>query len=325
MSEKTARTHSQLSNRSRPRDNKEKKVVFKGVLDNPFRVQWPSIPINLQNAVLAHILQMLEGASELHHKRCAESRKRNRATQSLQSASGKIKRQKIQDQDRNTSHDDAMEVSESAPVLASTDEIPPEIVEDPLQHRNTSAERLTVETPLILRHVICGINEVTKRLETQAHNSRRPTTVVLPEQLEITELPQPLKYVFICRADVDPAALIEHLPHLVASCNSGHTKDYIKLVALPKGSELVLAQALGIRRVAVLGIDVDYPDPSLELLLEPVPILAASWLSVPSLTRSLVPTHIKHLRTTAPKDMKATKEIRMQEKAAAKKRQHRKS
>ena len=47
MSEKTARILSQPSNRSKPRDGKEKKVVFKGVLDSPFRIQWylgPSLP-----------------------------------------------------------------------------------------------------------------------------------------------------------------------------------------------------------------------------------------------------------------------------------------
>lgn len=55
-------------------------------------------------------------------------------------------------------------------------------------------------------------------------------------------------------------------------------------------------------------------------MLEPVPILAASWLTQSNLTPSLIPTHIKHLRTTAPKDMKEAKEARMQGKATAKKR-----
>jgi ribonuclease P/MRP protein subunit POP3 len=39
-SDKNARTLSQPSNRARPREMKEKKVVFKGVLDSPFRIQW---------------------------------------------------------------------------------------------------------------------------------------------------------------------------------------------------------------------------------------------------------------------------------------------
>ncbi len=40
MSEKNARTLSHTSNRVKPRDTKDKKVTFKGVLDSPFRIQW---------------------------------------------------------------------------------------------------------------------------------------------------------------------------------------------------------------------------------------------------------------------------------------------
>ena len=58
--------------------------------------------------------------------------------------------------------------------------------------------------------------------------------------------------------------------------------------------------------------------------MESVPILSASWLSPPSSSQShghsLVPTHIKQLRTTAPKDMKAAKEKRSRERTLAKER-----
>lgn len=40
MSDKTARTHTQLSNRAKPKDSNDKKVVFKSVLDNPYRIRW---------------------------------------------------------------------------------------------------------------------------------------------------------------------------------------------------------------------------------------------------------------------------------------------
>ena len=100
-----------------------------------------------------------------------------------------------------------------------------------------------------------GINAVTKRLEHQSHNLRRPTIVIPTPTVEI-QPSLPFKYIFVCRQDVDPAILVDHLPHLVASCNSAQASNHVKLVPLPKGSELVLAQTLGIRRVAVLGIDV---------------------------------------------------------------------
>ena len=114
---------------------------------------------------------------------------------------------------------------------------------------------MTTKSPSILRHIVYGINAVTKRLELQSHSLRRPTTIISIPSVE-TQPSRHFKYLFVCRQDVDPAILIDHLPHLVASCNSVQASNHVKLVPLPKGSELVLAQTLGIRRVTVLGIDV---------------------------------------------------------------------
>lgn len=38
--DKTARTHTNLSNRAGAREAVQRRVVFKGVLDNPFGVKW---------------------------------------------------------------------------------------------------------------------------------------------------------------------------------------------------------------------------------------------------------------------------------------------
>jgi len=258
MSEKTARVLSQPSNRSKPRDGKEKKVVFKGVLDSPFRVQWylrifitlgtvylncydrPSVPVNLQNAVLAYILQILEGVSEYHDNRSALSRKRKRAGKSSCDALSKNKKQNLQEQRSSTDARSGLVEQSSKP---SND------------NDGFNVDNIIVNSPSILRHIVYGINAVTKRLELQSHNLRRPTTVIPIPSVE-TQSCRPLKYLFACRQDVDPAILIDHLPHLVASCNSAQASSHVKLVPLPKGSELVLAQTLGIRRVTVLGMDV---------------------------------------------------------------------
>lgn len=101
--------------------------------------------------------------------------------------------------------------------------------------------------------VVVGINQVTKMLECQIQSLR--TLAVLPGN------PGPcqesaLAAVFICSADIDPLVLAEHIPHLVASCNSlakqGPSK--VKLVPLPKGSESAVAHAVGLRRAAVIGV-----------------------------------------------------------------------
>ena len=65
-------------------------------------------------------------------------------------------------------------------------------------------------------------------------------------------------------------------------------------------------------------IQTDLADHHLHTMLEPIPVLAASWLSNTTHLPSLIPTHIKHLRTTAPKDMKAAKEVRNRERAEVK-------
>lgn len=66
-------------------------------------------------------------------------------------------------------------------------------------------------------------------------------------------------------------------------------------------------------------IQIDLADHHLHTMLEPIPVLTASWLSNTTPLPTLIPTHVKHLRTTAPKDMKAAKEARNRERAEVKK------
>lgn len=65
-------------------------------------------------------------------------------------------------------------------------------------------------------------------------------------------------------------------------------------------------------------VQIDLADHHLHTMLEPIPVLAASWLSNATPLPTFIPTHIKHLRTTAPKDMKAAKEARNRERAEVK-------
>ena len=125
----------------------------------------------------------------------------------------------------------------------------------------TDPDRGTQASPSICRHIIYGINVVTKRLEEQTRMARRPIIALVPDTdqpaAENATPAAAVKYVFVCRNDVDPSLLLDHLPHLVAAYNSTRPlSSYTILVLLPKGAELSLAQALGIRRVSVFGIDV---------------------------------------------------------------------
>lgn len=201
--------------------------------------------MNLQNAVLAHLLQLLEGFSAYISHRNAQNRKRKRNVIPGEPTSQKRPR-KTPDADESTHPHDkpSLEpISAEKPTLeAATDVFP-------------AAEKADIESPLILSHLLYGVNVVTKRLEIQTQRARRPT-IISPETSSHLFDPKPLKYVFVCRADVDPPLLVDHLPHLVAAYNSTNPSEYLKLIPLPQGAELSLARALGIRKVTVLGIDV---------------------------------------------------------------------
>jgi ribonuclease P/MRP protein subunit POP3 len=275
----------------------------------------PSVPINLQNAIFAYLLALIEGVSAYHRESCKQSRKRKRQmkVEELQGA----KKRRLDEGTAVDQRDDNMDIEETTRAL-------------------DASEKPIPAKPTILTHMVLGINAVTKRLEQQARQVRR--TAVIPAADETMERLPPLACIFVCRAEVNPPILIEHFPPLVAACNSASGQQFVKLVPLPKDSEAKLAESLGIRSAAIIAIDVRPPHanhrpgadqipksqfPGLSELVarvESVPLLTASWLTPAATSAQLVPTHIKHLQTTAPKDMKATKEKRTQEKLAAKER-----
>ncbi|THV07524.1 hypothetical protein K435DRAFT_772431 [Dendrothele bispora CBS 962.96] len=314
MSEKTVKVHTHVSNRAKPKQTAEKKVVFKPVLDNPLRIYWPSVPVNLQNLVLSVLVSFLDGLSQ--HHRIHRKRKREPTSDSASTNKKRKLRKEASSTDQN---DISMEALQNGPDLNMTAGEPSESGSTTHEPNDTSAE-----VPKILGHFITGINAVTKRLESQVQSVRLTSSGA-----SVVSYP-PIKLVLACRADVDPPILIDHLPHLVATCNSSKPVDPVILVPLPKGAEFTLADALGVRRAAVLSFDVNTPGlSSLTSLLESVPILSASWLTLTSTAPlkppPLIQTHIKQLRTTAPKDMKAAKQQRIEGRAAAKEKRKKKS
>ena len=204
----------------------------------------PSVPINVQNAVLSRLMVSLDGVAA-HH----ESKKRrihDRPT-------GPNKRRKT-----SAGKEDGTSDPISLPVgtCATPDEI---MGVDDVESADQEPVKLT-ELPIV-PHLILGINQVTKRLEGQARAYRQ--TLGAEKTMTESGTSRPLSIVFVCRADVDPPLLISHLPALIASCNSSRnvlanpeTHPPIKLVPVPKGSESLLADVIGLRRAAVLALDV---------------------------------------------------------------------
>ncbi|RPD81890.1 hypothetical protein L226DRAFT_607118 [Lentinus tigrinus ALCF2SS1-7] len=313
MSNQVARAHTSQSNRAKARSDADRKTVFKSVVDNPFRVQWPHVPVNIQNSVLAVVVSMLGGVAQHNLDREHASRKRRRLRGPRDDRLSKKSRS-----------EQAVPAQESSALTG--------LAEDLAMHTDTSIPD-SAAAPSILQHMVVGINEVTKRLEALAR-SYRQTIVPTTEVQSISGSSGPSttsRLVIACRADVDPPILIGHLPHLVAACNSAGKHSASKtsepdgtwLVPMAKGAENTLAEAIGLRRVAVILIESSAPQfTSLASLLQNVAQPAAPWLALPTAARpiTLVPTHIKQLRTSAPKDMKAAKERRSKERAAAKER-----
>jgi ribonuclease P/MRP protein subunit POP3 len=205
------------------------------VLSIHLLIHRPSVPVNLQNTALSRLVLALEGVSPYHTTRDTANRKRKRK---LRAQAGAIKR-----------------------VKASTDDIQsPSIGQS---HAVDIEHDPDTTQPEVLPHLTIGINQVTKRLETQAQAYRE--LVSLGDQNDAEDHPNPslIRIVFVCRADIDPPLLIAHIPTLVASCNSSRRAitnpaayPPIKLVPLPARAEFALAEATGLRRLSIIALDV---------------------------------------------------------------------
>jgi hypothetical protein len=192
----------------------------------PFR---PSVPINVQNLFLARLMATLENIpSRVHASRPAV---------------------------RKGVYSPTVNPSLPGTSAQASDDVEcgnlPAPDEAPIDYSSSD--------PSQPQHLIIGINQVTRALEHQLQFSRRRITLCTSSQrVDQPDVPSSnMAIVFVCCADLDPPALVDHIPYLVAGCNSA--KDIpqtIRLVPLPKGSEATISQTIGLRRAAVIGIDV---------------------------------------------------------------------
>ncbi|KIK30218.1 hypothetical protein PISMIDRAFT_671361 [Pisolithus microcarpus 441] len=282
------RVQNNFSNRAKARLALERKFAFKSVLENPFRVKWPSVPVNLQNLCLARLVTCLESLPPRQR-------------------SGKVRKDAVAMPAQNT------------PKPSGGAECH---LEQSTVHQSNTFPTADLACPSL----VIGINQITRALEHQIRSARWLTTVHDPGQPANSREPcAELSVVFACSSDVNPPILLEHIPHLVASCNSLSTAKRgsttkVKLVPLPKGSEPILARAVSLRTAAVIGVYKNHPIfASVQDILDSVPDLVAPWLSSPETSQQqFIPTHIKQLRTSIPKDIKAAKEQRLRARKEAK-------
>ena len=205
----------------------------------------PEIPQNVQKSILDATVELVSCLREYHTQRALQSRKRKRS------------RQKEIPTDEKDSHPvQDIKGDSDIPIDASAQE------NDSVEP--TKDNSAVAAVPPILKFIKFGINEVAKLLENQI--SRLRQCLLDKRPIEDDDAPNPLA-VFACRWDINPPTLLAHIPHLVASVNtlaSTYRANFteappipeVKLVNLPKGSENPLAEALGMRRVSVIALNV---------------------------------------------------------------------
>lgn len=226
----------------------------------------PNVPANIQNAILARIVEMLPGVAEYHLARQLASRtgKKKRSLEKKAKIRDERaqKRRKLAEKAVSTA---VVSVEESSSAGPSGSTVPGALTKalDVPDVPMEEGQPIRSSAPPVLSSVTIGINEVTKRLEAQARGPRCIlSTSDSPDQAHVAN-PEPrhcslIRVVLVCRADIDPPLLIAHLPQLVAACNS-NVKDptqFVKLVSLPKNAEFSLAETMGLRRVAVFALHV---------------------------------------------------------------------
>lgn len=205
----------------------------------------PSVPANVQNTILARFIDMLHGVPEYrteHEKQIGKKRKATCPRSTLPPS----KRRKFQFRSQNP--DDIAVDSDTTGQIGTDGGADVHDGNDAVKPR-----------PDILDHMTTGINEVTKLLErTTRFHSR--TTIGKASDMELISKARPA-IVLVCRGDVIPPELIQHIPHLVAACNTrriGTNAPSVHLVPLPRGAESSLAEAIGLRRVSVVALHVSH-------------------------------------------------------------------
>jgi ribonuclease P/MRP protein subunit POP3 len=230
----------------------------------------PSIPQNVQNSILAHLLSLLE--TIVKHRVAAAQEKRKRKTAEYQ-AKKESKRRKVESSVDATqvqtpsTIDLEMTISPASHRVKDSNAVAPAV--EPMDLNEAGKiDTEPAESSQLSQHIVIGINNVSRYLEDQMKHLRTAVMVsssgVLKDELRGSFV-RPLDVVFVCKGDVDPPILISHLVQLVASYNStlrGRTLSQdndlkpILIVPLAKGAEEQLAKALSIRRVATFAFDV---------------------------------------------------------------------
>ncbi|KAI9098196.1 hypothetical protein DFS34DRAFT_619922 [Phlyctochytrium arcticum] len=317
--------------------NRNRRVVFKHVLDSPFNFEWPVISANDNEVILQALCDILSsvGAYRLKEKErknailkqkiIARKVARNEAKTAKATSEAQIGARTTEDGDETKVEKKALTLDEMEAARKLAKKKKKKVVETVSKDADVVAPSVShaenVSSPNLqpmdiveaeppsellrpLKSIILGINSVTAALQSAISSA--------------TESPPPLsaspRIIFLCSGDVPISQLYAHIPTMTFL--SGHN---VLLVPLAAGSEQRLCEALGIKRTTILAIKRNTPefDALHSLVASKVSLPNIPWISRPSppgttssgtgaqaapsnVIGKYMPTKISTIKTSAP-------------------------
>ncbi|KAE8229497.1 hypothetical protein CF326_g5531 [Tilletia indica] len=254
----TTTTTAQASTTSHPRT-----AVYRPLLASPFTVTWPTLSLADAEPLLHTLLEIL-----------VEHRIQLRDPPAKVTPKKKDKKKKAAAADPDAIE---VDVAEDQPQ----EEEPP-CVRPPWLHVGINAVNQSVEQSIATS--VSDMHKDSKAASNPIAESGSTADATMsgtePESADAdaadpispSSLPK-MRFLFVCRADVDPPRLVAHLPMLTCTLNaisssssSSSTQGLCILLPFSRDAELKIATQLKIRRCAVLGISEDAPSSALERL-----------------------------------------------------------
>ncbi|WRT63548.1 uncharacterized protein IL334_000453 [Kwoniella shivajii] len=343
------------------------KELVKAVLASPLTVAWPNIPRHLQNASLHALKELIPSEIADYHvsrARCHQKEKRSKRrslrkhTKDDEKEAGPVE-VSGEEQDVQPEEPQSIAIGAKRPP-AATDMEEPASKKPRTDDGNEKIDTVRPVQPEILSHLVFGINEVLKSLETQIAelrirlmimgdalngiqkdvnlkgkaNNLLPTAPrspsLSPERTLHNDLRAaiPLEFIIIPLLSINPPSLVSPIPQYCATYNAlvyqhtqltklcrtrlndrdvddivGGEKEEIRVV--PLGAvEQEIAELVGLRRVACLGIRGSHP--SVDVLRK---LLPKSVLHAPrhSITLPIPTSSLKIYNSPADKEVQRKK------------------
>ncbi|KAG5513563.1 hypothetical protein PMAC_000995 [Pneumocystis sp. 'macacae'] len=247
-------------------NNKKLRVSFKISLNNPYNIQWPQIDEKDKEMILEKVLNLFSSFSNYKKDEISQEK----SSKSIEKSSSDMK-----------NNSGSSEVANEN-VLSL--------------HK--------IDKKLIAKHMTLGINETTKQLEMYSSleiPSSAPNYLKNEKKkdekyisiLKNNKSVKILKVIFVCCEDISSSILYSHFPILCGVVNEifskieTHNNDFqpgIRLVALPKGSEQQLSKAVGLKRLAAMGImkNTPYSEEIIKYIFKKIPPVHIPWITHPT-------------------------------------------